>query len=74
MRYAFESQGINDARKLGGLFFEVKIIEGFLLDQSSSELIGFVDLDNDNDVNKTSSSLHEKLATHVLQFHFKSFP
>ena len=73
MRYAFESQGINDVGKMSGLFFdEVKIKEGLLFDPLSWELIGFVDLDNDNDAKKTSSSLQEKLATHVLQFYFKS--
>ena len=52
MRYAFESQGINDVGKMGGLFFdEVKIKEGLLFDPSSWELIGFVDLD-DNDAKK----------------------
>ena len=68
MRCAFESQGINDVGKIGGPFFDQVKIKGLLFNPSSWELIGFVDLDNGNDINKIGSSYQEKLATHVLQF------
>ena len=77
MRESAKKQGISESGKFGGLFFdEVKIKEGLLFDPSSWELIGFTDLDVDesdtsND-NMTTSSVQVSLATHVLQFYFKS--
>ena len=47
-----------------------------MFDPSSWELIGFIDLDLDKsdaaNANLTTSSVHTSLATHVLQFYFKS--
>jgi hypothetical protein len=77
MRESFTKQGISEVGKFGGLFFyEVKIKEGWLFDPSSWALIGFTDLCSDKsdtpDGNTTMSSVRESLATHVLQFFFKS--
>jgi hypothetical protein len=53
------------------LFFdEVKIKEGLLFDPSSWELVGFVDLES-IDVAGTEN-IQDSLATHILQFYFKS--
>lgn len=77
MRESAKKQGISESGKFGGLFFdEVKIKEGLLFDPSSWELIGFTDLDVDesdtsND-NMTTLPVQASLATHVLQFYFKS--
>ena len=69
MRNNFVDKKIPEAGKFGGLFFdEVKIKEGLLFDPSSWELIGFTDLDIDD----KSSTVQESLATHVLQFFYKS--
>lgn len=55
--------------KLGGLFFdEVKIKEGLVFDSSSWELIGFTDVLDE----KAESTPSDKLATHVLQFFYRS--
>ena len=77
MRESFKKQGVSESGKFGGLFFdEVKIKEGLVFDPSSWELIGFIDLDVDKsdaaNANLTASSVHTSLATHVLQFYFKS--
>ena len=40
MRYAIESQGINNVEKMCGLFFSKVKITGLLFDPSSWELIG----------------------------------
>jgi hypothetical protein len=77
MRESFTKQGISEVGKFSGLFFdEVKIKEGLLFDPSSWALIGFTDLCSDKsdtpDGNTTMSSVQESLATHVLQFFFKS--
>lgn len=62
----FKNQGLPQVGKFGGLFFdEVKIKEGLVFDPSTWELVGFVDLGSD-------SSIQKNLATHVLQFYFKS--
>ena len=52
------------------IFDEVKIKEGLLWDPRSDELIGFIDYDVKAD--DDSSSVEKLLATHVLQFQFKS--
>ena len=77
MRESFAKQGVSEVGKFGGLFFdEVKIKEGLLFDPSSWELIGFTDIGSNKSVtsngNVTKSSVQESLATHVLQFYFKS--
>ena len=70
MRDTFNDQEIKKVGRFGGLFFdEVKIKEGLLFDPSSWELVGFVDLEDDT---KTSKLVQDSLATHVLQFYFKS--
>ena len=50
--------------------------EGLVFDPSSWKLVGFIDLDVDEsdaaNANLTTSSVHTSLATHVLQFYFKS--
>ena len=59
---------------LGGLFFdEVKINEGLVFDHKNWELIGFTDL-LDNSLTNNSPEMHgsENLATHILQFFFRS--
>ena len=66
--------------QLGGLFFdEVKIKEGIVFDPSTFELFGFTDLDDDEIDLPSVGQLKEsdcnpeiQLATHVLQFYFKS--
>jgi hypothetical protein len=66
---SFKEQGILEIGKFGALFFdEVKIKEGLLFDPSTWELVGFVDLDNEG----INSMIQKSLATHVLQFYFKS--
>lgn len=77
MRSNFAKQNISEVGKFGGLFFdEVKIKEGLLFDPSSWELIGFTNLYSDEsdatDSKVTISTVRENLATHVLQFYFKS--
>lgn len=76
MRTSYSQQKLSDVGGLGALIFdEVKIKEGLLFDPSSWELIGFTDLecDSDNTGNiSTTPSVQGKLATHVLQFYFKS--
>lgn len=55
--------------KLGGLFFdEVKIKEGLVFDTSSWELIGFTEAFEEN----MESQPIDRLATHVLQFFYRS--
>jgi hypothetical protein len=71
MRNNFKEQGFSNVGKLGGLFFdEVKIKEGLLFDPSSWELVGFVDLENRDSVG--TGNIQDSLATHILQFYFKS--
>ncbi len=66
---SFKEQGFLEISKFGALFFdEVKIKEGLLFDPSTWELVGFVDLDNEG----INSAIQKSLATHVLQFYFKS--
>ena len=75
MKEKFEKTKIGKRGQLGGLFFdEVKIKEGLVFDPSTFELVGFTDLDNDETHLPSVGQLKEseQLATHVLQFYFKS--
>jgi hypothetical protein len=82
MKKNFEKANIGKHGLLGGLFFdEVKIKEGLVFDPSTFELIGFADIENnidDLEVPCASKQMEndekpeEKLATHVLQFFYKS--
>ena len=80
MKKRYEEINLNGSASLGGLFFdEVKVKEGLVFDPSSWELIGFTDLGTDDDdlngLLKGDGSEHSSgngLATHVLQFFFKS--
>ena len=69
----FSYQGFSPVGKCGGLFFdEVKIKEGLVFDPSTWELVGFVDIGNGNLHPGSDSGIQKSLATHVLQFYFKS--
>ena len=58
--------------KLGGLFFdEVKIKQGLVFDRSTWELVGFTDVVKDNNF-ESGTSVKSEIATHVLQFFFRS--
>ncbi len=78
MREKFNKTKIGKRGQLGGLYFdEVKIKEGLVFDSATFELIGFTDLDNDESdlpslVKEPDCKPENKLATHVLQFFFKS--
>lgn len=80
MRKRFQEKNLLASASLGGLFFdEVKVKEGLVFDTSSWELIGFTDLGTDEDDLNTllkgdgsERSSGNGLATHVLQFFFKS--
>ena len=73
MKSSCEQQTVPNVGKLGALIFdEVKIKEGLLFDPSSWELIGFVDLECDDASLASKPTTTEKLASHVLQFYFKS--
>ena len=75
MKSSCEQQNIPNVGKLGALIFdEVKIKEGLLFDPSSWELIGFVDLECDETslASTCKPTTRDKLASHVLQFYFKS--
>eukprot|EP00117_Sycon_ciliatum_P043741 scpid54974/ scgid5965/ Transposable element P transposase len=65
-------RGRPDRSHFGVLAFdEMKIKEGLLWDSKSNELIGFVDLAEDQD-DSSCTTPEDSLATHVLQFHWKS--
>lgn len=80
MKLKFEKAKIGKRGQLGGLFFdEVKIKEGLVFNPSTFELVGFTDLDGDEielpsigQLKESDSRPENKLATHVLQFYFKS--
>ncbi|KXJ19976.1 hypothetical protein AC249_AIPGENE15268 [Exaiptasia diaphana] len=76
MKESFQKSKIGKHGKLGGLFFdEVKIKEGLVSNPSTFELIGFTDLDDDDvslEVTEKDVKLEKKIATHVLQFFYKS--
>lgn len=64
-------KGKQDRAHVGGLYFdEVKIKEGLIWDPKSDELIGFVDHPIASEV--SCSSLSPAIATHIMQFHFRS--
>ena len=82
MKKTFEKANIGKHGLLGGLFFdEVKVKEGPVFDPSSFELNGFADIESSidgldlpcasNNLKMVKKS-EEKLATHVLQFFYKS--
>ena len=70
--------------RLGALlFYDIKIKEGLVFDPSTWELVGFTDLGDDCDLTDLKLSISsekkskktspkEKLATHILQFFYKS--
>ena len=74
MRHVFNhftdsKKGPKDRSHIGALFFdEVKIKEGLVWDCKTNEIIGFVELDQ----NEENEELPDQLATHILQFSFKS--
>lgn len=71
MKTKFDKMKPPKHAKLGGLFFdEVKIKEGLVFDSSTWELIGFTDIKDDN--SGTDTSITSEIATHVLQFFFRS--
>lgn len=80
MKELFVKSKIKKHGNLGGLFFdEVKIKEGLVFNPSTFELIGFTDSDDDEtDTPKVSEATEQnkntikKIATHVLQFYYKS--
>ena len=80
MKLKFEKTKVGKRGQLGGLFFdEVKIKEGLVFNPSTFELVGFTDLDDDEtelpsigQLKESDSRPENKLATHVLQFYFKS--
>lgn len=80
MRDKFDKVKIGKRGQLGGLFFdEVKIKEGLIFNPSTFELVGFTDLDDDEtdlpsvgQLKESDSKPEIKLATHDLQFYFKS--
>jgi len=54
---------------VGGLYFdELKIKEGLVWDPHTWEMIGFVDLD----INENGEDTEDHLATHILQFFYRS--
>jgi len=65
---------LGKSAKIGALIFdEVKIKEGLVFDPSTWELIGFTNLDIEDDLdNDCPPQPEERLATHVLQFFYKS--
>ena len=81
MRKRLCERNLDDRGRWGGLFFdEVKVKEGLVFDQSTWELVGFTDLGSDEadmkdlvrESNDPTINSDAGLATHVLQFFFKS--
>ena len=75
MKEKLEKLTPNKSAKLGALVFdEVKIQEGLVFDPATWELIGFTDLGEDEHNTSVTSACkpEENIATHVLQFFFKS--
>ena len=78
MKDKIEKLKLKQSAKIGAFSFdEVKIKEGLLFDPSTWELIGFTNLDSTEDTcdskgSSTNDHPEAKLATHVLQFFFKS--
>ena len=75
MKKKFEKKNPPEGANLGGLFFdEMKIKEGLVFDQKKWELVGFTDLCETNITDATVATTDgvDNLATHVLQFVFRS--
>jgi hypothetical protein len=75
MKDQFEKKKPPKRANLGGLFFdEMSIKEGLVFDPKNWELVGFTDICENNitDTVTTKSDAVDKLATHVLQFFFRS--
>ena len=75
MKKQFDKMKPPKHAKLGQLVFdEVKINEGLVFDPKNWELVGFTDINEDEIKNgeKSATDRSEKLATHVLQFFFRS--
>lgn len=81
MRKRLCERNLDKRARLGGLFFdEVKVKEGLVFDQSTWELVGFTDLGSDEadlkdfmrETDVPTGNTNAGLATHVLQFFFKS--
>ena len=71
MKNRFDSMKPPKHANLGGLFFdEVKIKEGLVFDSSTWELVGFTDIKDDS--SETDPSVTSEIATHILQFFFRS--
>ena len=65
----FKKLKLPDKAAVGGLFFdELKIKEGLVWNQSTWELIGYVDIDESENIKESK----DRLATHILQFFYKS--
>ena len=72
MKNRFDKMKAPKHAKLGGLFFdEVKIKQGLVFDRSTWELVGFTDIVKDNNF-ESGTSVKSEIATHVLQFFFRS--
>ena len=66
-----QGKGRHDRAFMGGLYFdEVKVKEGLVWDERSDTLVGFVDSGCYPD--SEEGEVEDLLATHVLQFSFKS--
>lgn len=75
MKEQFDKKNAPKHGKLGGLFFdEMKIKEGLVFDTKNWELVGFTDLLQNNvlDTVTDKSDAGDNLASHVLQFFFRS--
>ena len=75
MKDQFKKKNPPNRARLGGLFFdEMKIKEGLVFDNKNWELVGFTDVTADHDVGKDAkkNDVVDQLATHVLQFFFRS--
>ena len=70
MKEIFHKACLPNRALIGGLFFdEVKIKEDLVWDPSFWEIIGFTDLGTEDSLEDDNDN---HLATHILQFHFKS--
>lgn len=75
MRKQFHKMKTLKHAKLGQLVFDkVTINEGLVFDQKNWELVGFTDINEDEMKKGEKSNTYQskKLATHVLQFFFRS--
>jgi hypothetical protein len=75
MREQFDKKKPPNRASLGGLFFdEMSINEGLVFDTKNWELVGFSNICETSvtDTVTTEKNAVDKLATHVLQFFFRS--